>query len=538
MIAALRFTARGPRDKPGRMMTGVAQMFRATISMALAAGLLAGCATVPSAPTGLALGQLARTGTVDPRYQSYNVEMVEVTGGRFWAPYGGPAGERYRMRPALDLSASRIRNLARPLGPVYLRVSGTWANSTYLPLAGETPAAPPEGYQQVLTRDQWRGVIDFARAVDARIVTSFPSSPGARASDGSWKPEQAQRLLDLTREAGGSIYGAELFNEPTVPPFGGFPKGYNAADYIRDFRIFREWARKAAPGLKLTGTGGASEATMLTHTPENAARGFLSSEDLLAGIPGSLDIVSYHFYGSASERCQVSPLGAKEAALSPEWLDLTLTDFAYYAGLRDTYAPGKPLWLNETAQAACGGSPWAATFLDSFRYLNQLGALAQKGVQVVAHNTLAASDYALIDYDTMMPRPNYWAAVLWRRTMGSTVLASPASPAPEMRLYAHCLPASDKGGGRGGVGLLAINIGTAAQRLDVANGTSWSIQATPLDSKTMTVNGVVPAVGADGAISGLDGAAVRGGLSVPGQSIAFVAVPSAANPACAKATAR
>ena len=60
------------------------------------------------------------------------------------------------------------------------------------------------------------------------------------------------------------------------------------------------------------------------------------------------------------------------------------------------------------------------------------------------------------------------------------------------------------------------------------------MQATPLDSKTMTVNGVVPEVGADGAISGLDGAAVRGGLSVPGQSIAFVAVPSAANPACAR----
>ena len=26
-------------------------------------------------------------GTVDERYQSYNIEMLEVTGGRFWAPY-------------------------------------------------------------------------------------------------------------------------------------------------------------------------------------------------------------------------------------------------------------------------------------------------------------------------------------------------------------------------------------------------------------------------------------------------------------------
>src|SRR5206468_3957382 len=30
---------------------------------------------------------LPRIGTVDERFQSYNVEMVEVTGGRFWKPY-------------------------------------------------------------------------------------------------------------------------------------------------------------------------------------------------------------------------------------------------------------------------------------------------------------------------------------------------------------------------------------------------------------------------------------------------------------------
>src|SRR3974390_3151213 len=30
---------------------------------------------------------LPRLGTVDERFQSYNVEMIEVTGGRFWKPY-------------------------------------------------------------------------------------------------------------------------------------------------------------------------------------------------------------------------------------------------------------------------------------------------------------------------------------------------------------------------------------------------------------------------------------------------------------------
>jgi heparanase len=494
----------------------------------LASAALAGCATTPAARSGFDLSALPKVAEVDERYQSYNIEMVEVTGGRFWAPYGGPKGELYRMRPPLDLSATRIRALAKPLGPVYIRVSGTWANSTYVPLEGEKIDGIPPGFNQVLTRDMWRGVVAFAKAVDARIVTSFPASAGTRAPDGSWQPDQAQRLIDLTREAGGSIYGAELFNEPSVPPFGGFPKDYRAADFARDFRIFREWARKAAPGMKLTGPGGASEGTMLKHTPENAARGFLGSENLIKDNTGSLDIFSYHHYGGVSVRCGSSATGTKETALSPEWLDITIADHAFYAALRDKYEPGKPIWLNETAQAACGGSPWAATFLDSFRYLNQLGALAQKGVQVVAHNTLAASDYALVDYDTMMPRPNYWAAVLWRRTMGDVVLASPPSPSPELRLYAHCLA-----GGKGSVGLLAINSGSNIQTLDLrGKGEVWTITAEPLDSKIVSINGKTPEVDAEGKLIGLEGLPLKSTTAIPAQSITFAALHNAANPAC------
>jgi hypothetical protein len=31
---------------------------------------------------------MPHVGTVDERYQSYNVEMLEVTDGRFWRPSG------------------------------------------------------------------------------------------------------------------------------------------------------------------------------------------------------------------------------------------------------------------------------------------------------------------------------------------------------------------------------------------------------------------------------------------------------------------
>ena len=40
-------------------------------------------------------GTMARIGTIDERFQSYNVEMVEVTGGRFWKPYGSNTSDVY-----------------------------------------------------------------------------------------------------------------------------------------------------------------------------------------------------------------------------------------------------------------------------------------------------------------------------------------------------------------------------------------------------------------------------------------------------------
>ena len=42
----------------------------------------------PAEDPSIAPARMARIGTVDERFQSYNVEMVEVTGGAFWKPYG------------------------------------------------------------------------------------------------------------------------------------------------------------------------------------------------------------------------------------------------------------------------------------------------------------------------------------------------------------------------------------------------------------------------------------------------------------------
>jgi hypothetical protein len=102
------------------------------------AALVLAAVTCPGALAGelsVTPAKMARVGTIDQRFQSYNVEMVEVTGGRFWKPYGPDASDAhsdlYAYRPPIDLADARLRRLAAALAPAYLRVSGTWANATY-----------------------------------------------------------------------------------------------------------------------------------------------------------------------------------------------------------------------------------------------------------------------------------------------------------------------------------------------------------------------------------------------------------------------
>ncbi len=497
-------------------------------------------------PVRLAPEKMPRVGTVDPRFQSFNIEMVEVTGGRFWAPYrksaeaeppkpsgagSGPAGldpSLFRYRPPVDLAKPRLRKLAAALGPSYMRVSGTWANSAYFyDSDGPPPATPPPGFGAVLTRQEWKGVIEFSRAVDAKIVTSFAVSAGVRDAAGVWTPEQAQKLLSYTKSLGGSIAAAELFNEPNIAAMGGAPKSYDAAAYGRDFAAFLAFARKSAPGMLILGPGSVGEGGLM------ATFSGLKSEDMLAAAGRGIDAFSYHHYGAVSKRCagmggvgQTTP----EAALSEDWLSRTARDAAFYAALRDRFEPGKPLWLTETGEAACGGNPWASTFLDSFRYLDQLGRLAKLGVQVVAHNTLAASDYALIDEETLEPRPNYWSALLWRRLMGRTVLDAGASPAPVVHLYAHCLRDHS-----GGVAVLALNTDRDQPHVIEIPAASkrYTLTANELAGTKVQLNGTDLALGDGDALPSLEGLPIpAGAIQLPPASITFLAIPGARNAGC------
>jgi heparanase 1 len=530
------------------------------VMFAVICAMMGSANTSIAAPLSLAPAAMPAIFTVDARYQSYNVEMAEVVGGNFWKPYdqksekknsavpepksspstrtpGGPPlqigqGEMFQARGPINLANARLRKLAAALGPAYARVSGTWANSAYFHDSDDPPpTTPPKGFTSILSRSEWKGVVDFAQAVDATIMTSFAISPGVRNAAGIWTTDQAQELLTYTKSVGGEIAAVEFFNEPNLPTEEGAPPHYSAMDFARDFAIFRRFIKTEAPGILIAGPGTVGEGDALSISSTNMPS--LGTIDIFAATaPSRFDIFSYHSYPAASIRCALIGQGAQteeEEALSDEWLARPDQIHGFYLRLRDRFELRKPIWITETAGAACGGNPWASTFLDSFRYLDQLGRLAKREVKVIFHNTLASSDYGLLHQDTFMPRPNYWAALLWRKLMGTTVLDAGRSW-PGLKLYAHCLP-----GHPGGVTILAINNSkTRTQSIELpAASDRYTLTSHQLNDTNVELNGKVLELQANDELPALQGKHIPAGyVELSPASITFLAVAKAGNGDC------
>ena len=185
----------------------------------------------------------------------------------------------------------------------------------------------------MLTHSQWKGVVDFSRAVDAKIVTSFATGVGVRGPNGAWTDQQARIFVDFTKANGGSIAAAEFMNEPTFAAMGGAPKGYDAAAYGRDFKIFREFAKEAAPDMLILGPGSVGETTGNWGVAYGDIP-IVNTRDLLAASGPGVDAFSYHHYGASSQRCAAMGMQTTAgAALSEDWLRRTDETLAFYRKL-------------------------------------------------------------------------------------------------------------------------------------------------------------------------------------------------------------
>lgn len=468
----------------------------------------------------LDLGKLRPLREINPMLMSYNVEFAEVTGGTFWKAYtpGQIAGteefyveptsegiaamykDLMQVYPPIDLYNEKLRSLARELGPVWVRVSGTWATKTYYDFDGTTNGQAPEGYLNVLTKEQWIGVLDFVKAIGAKLIVSVANCPGLHTAEEPWHPAEAEKLFALSKEYGVPIDAAEFANEPNMMEDTGFPKGYTPAHYRRDQDLFFAWLRANYPDCICVGPSSTGGDNISFGKGDSDGKGggieqivekTCDCADLLEGTKEPLDVFSYHYYNGVSDRlASVMPSAHWQAseASGEDYLDTAMKFARTYVPLRDKYCPGGEMWVTESGDAGGGGDTWASTYLDVFRTLNELGGFAALTNGVIFHNTLASSDYGFLARQVFDPRPNYFAVLLWNRLMGTTVYDSKEPVREGAHVYVH----SRKDGKEGFVYLIINNSLTDATTVELPKEAECYILAGEngnVRASVMTLNG-------------------------------------------------
>jgi heparanase 1 len=395
------------------------------------------------------------------------------------------------------------------------------------------PAPPPFGYQAVMTRDMWNGMAGFAADLDLDIVFTLNAGPGPRGDGGdrAWRPDNARNLLEYSAahhhrvavwELGNEVHAYPLFHRLQISP----------TRYAADLATARALVDEVHGGGLLAGPSSA-------YWPEMGEVIDFLAPMLAAGGGRQLDILSWHYYPQQSLRCPLANLRAEPGLLlHPHRLNDIGRWLSALAAARDRARPGLRLWLGETGNAQCGGEPGVSDrFEGGFWWLDELGQTARAGQEVVIRQTLSGSNYGLIDDETLEPNPDYWSSLLWRRLIGTGVLAvTVLAGDANLRVYAHCAQARP-----GDVALVLINL-DRDRAAEVVTGVEadgvelYQLSAPQPASHQVWLNGQLLAPREDGtppqtlpvALPSVGGARIR----VAAQSYAFAVLRGANARAC------
>lgn len=426
---------------------------------------------------------------VDPRFLSVALDASQLAGGHFWSEDGRVELLVGTTRQApFDFSRPGLGARARLLAPAYLRVGGTEADVVFYDMAPAPSERPlPPGYTLRLGRGQWDALQHFAAAAGLDMMFTANAGAGPRDEHGDWQADNLRDLLRYSAAQGHPLPVWELGNE--VNAFWlthGIRAHVGGARYAGDFSRFRSAVHGFYPEARLAGAAAFAWPVMGESPPRLV-------EPFLRHSPVPPDILTWHYYPQQSRRCwsatrRASPTRMLEPAYLDEFSDLS----RHFLELAEARSPRVEVWLGETGGAQCGGEPGVSDrYASSLWWLDQLGQAAASGQPVVVRQTLVGSDYGLLDPQTLAPRPDYWASLLWKQLMGTEVLAvQPVPGNPHLRVYAHC-----HADGSGRVALLAVNLAQARSLklrladIGLAGGEWYGVTAADLQASTVRLNG-------------------------------------------------
>ncbi len=406
-------------------------------------------------PVRLGIDEGAAVAKLDPRFLSVALDISQVVGGRWWSPEGNvEVGRGAQPVAAFDFERPELLRYARALAPAFLRIGGTEADHVYYDLGGApSPPELPPGYELRMTAGQFEGLASFAESMSFDLFLTINAGPGPRAGEAAWQGGNAEQLLRFAKSAGAQVAVWELGNEVNGYWFiHGLGQQPSAEQYARDLERFGRTVKHYFPESRVAGPASA----FFPVVGEPLAWKFGIMEEFLQHAGPAVDIVTWHYYPQQSRRCPVATRRASpRRLLEPAYLDEVERWASYVGELAREYSPGAEVWLGETGHAQCGGEPEVSDrYVSGLWWLDELGSQARRGQPVVVRQTLVGSDYGLLNRETLEPTPDYYNSLLWKRLMGTRVLAVRThGENPYLRAYAHC-----RADGQPGMSVLLLNI--------------------------------------------------------------------------------
>jgi heparanase 1 len=362
--------------------------------------------------------------------------------------------------------------------------------------------------------DAWQGL---AQTTNIRIM--FGLNYLGMVKHGKWDPKNAKELIQYTfSKFGGKppVFGFELGNELST-------RGPKPEEVVTGFKQLRDLIQslpfKNAPKIAgpACGNGGPSNPEWI-------------QKFLTKGGARLIDVATYHWYSrpSTDKNLSVEVMTTKFMNAEVTKTEQTKKDF-------NSWAPGVPLWQGEGALAALSGQHGLTDrFEDTLWYIVRLGALAANGHSVWNRQTLIGGYYALFDHKTLRPHPDWWAAVLHKRLMGTRVLSASSS---ETNIYsfAHCAK-----GTSGAVTVALVNLAASERSISFSGAVSpssrdeYCLTSSALDGNSVTLNGGPDLTMADdGSIPELQPRhSSSATFVIPGHAVCFVTLRDVAHPAC------
>ena len=477
-------------------------------------------AAFSAATASVSIGVSAALFFADPAFLGVTIDSASLTNGI-------DLGDSY-----LTTLAAQLSNASGTSRTMHLRVGGSASNGlVYVPSG--VPGRCAHGLTCV-TDSSLSALNAFAERTRMCITFCLPYQTDR---SGRWNPDinasalwAAARVHQWTAFCGWSL-GNEIIGTP----------GFDVAGYAQDYVAFRAAVSAQAPGWAQDIVG-------------PSAAGFPGDAviDLFLDSTASVSNLSLSLHAYSFKNCSLA------AYLERAGMDRMEYYYGAFAAARDARAPNLPIYAEEIATQAGGGCEGLSNrFVSGFWFLRALGLAGEARVARVTRQDLAGwsftsgvSHYALAGPSGWnssardgppTPHPDYFAALLWRQLIGSTVLSvnlvtSPPSVNDTLAAHAWCA-----NGAAGAIALVYINTAAAGVALALTNIAQsprveyfMTAPGGNLTADAALLNGALLEVDADGRLPAqpLPGNPKSGAIALPPYSYGFIIFPQAGASAC------